>query len=265
MYQAAAGWETLAIFAGDPGGGTGGQPGGADGVVAGLGERAGGYVDHADGDLVAHHGAPGAEAGDAGDRAGELVHGGDGGHAAFARDRDEPRHARGARGHQLPRGQHHADRDERGRLLRPDVEPGGRGDGGLPGGDVLEHGVRAHPADEADRDPRGRRDARRRWRIGQNAAHGAAAQSLRETAFAHVGAQATVESAGLQTGRAVSSGNMAAERAEGAAQKAQNAAAGQAAGQAATGRAAGCADGHPDGVAGGLDGRPDSAAGRARW
>jgi PPE-repeat protein len=57
--------------------------------------------------------------------------------------------------------------------------------------------------------------------IGQNAALSGGA-ILREAAFAHVGAQATVESAGLQTGRAVSTGNMAAERAEGAAQNAQN-------------------------------------------
>jgi PPE-repeat protein len=45
----------------------------------------------------------------------------------------------------------------------------------------------------------------------------------RETAIAHVGAQATVESAGLQTGRAAGQANQMATAAEGQAQKAQNA------------------------------------------
>jgi len=47
--------------------------------------------------------------------------------------------------------------------------------------------------------------------------------ALRETAFAHVTAQATVESAGLQIGRGVNMGNMAAQRAESAGQQAQQA------------------------------------------
>ena len=58
--------------------------------------------------------------------------------------------------------------------------------------------------------------------MGQNAALLPGAV-FREAAFAHVGAQSTVESAGLQTGRAVSQANMAATRAEGQAQRTQNA------------------------------------------
>lgn len=58
--------------------------------------------------------------------------------------------------------------------------------------------------------------------VGQNAAL-APGSAFREAAFAHVTAQATVESAGLQTGNAVSQGNMAATRAEGGAQKAEQA------------------------------------------
>ena len=42
MYQAAAGWETLAISLETQAEELAGQPGGADGGVAGLGERAGG-------------------------------------------------------------------------------------------------------------------------------------------------------------------------------------------------------------------------------
>jgi PPE-repeat protein len=45
----------------------------------------------------------------------------------------------------------------------------------------------------------------------------------REASFAHVGAQATVESAGLQTGRVAAQANQMATTAEGQAQKAQNA------------------------------------------
>jgi hypothetical protein len=45
----------------------------------------------------------------------------------------------------------------------------------------------------------------------------------REASIAHVGAQATVESAGLQTGRGVAQANQMATTAEGQAQKAQNA------------------------------------------
>jgi PPE-repeat protein len=58
--------------------------------------------------------------------------------------------------------------------------------------------------------------------LGQIAAHvpGAAA---REASIAHVGAQSTVESAGLQTGRGVAQANQVATTAEGQAQKAQNA------------------------------------------
>jgi hypothetical protein len=52
---------------------------------------------------------------------------------------------------------------------------------------------------------------------------------LRETAFAHVTGQATMQSVALRAGNAASQGNMAAQRAEGAAQQAQNA--GQQAGQ----------------------------------
>jgi PPE-repeat protein len=59
--------------------------------------------------------------------------------------------------------------------------------------------------------------------IGQAAAM-APLSAMREAAFAHVGAQATVESTGLMTGNMVSQGNMAATRAEGQAQRAQNAA-----------------------------------------
>jgi PPE-repeat protein len=55
--------------------------------------------------------------------------------------------------------------------------------------------------------------------------------ALRETAFAHVAAQATVESVGLQSGNLVSQVNDAAQRGESAAQQGQNA--GQQAGQQA--------------------------------
>jgi PPE-repeat protein len=58
--------------------------------------------------------------------------------------------------------------------------------------------------------------------LGQAAALTAGAVA-RETAFAHVGAQATVESAGLQTGRAAAQANQMATTAEGQAQKTQNA------------------------------------------
>lgn len=46
---------------------------------------------------------------------------------------------------------------------------------------------------------------------------------LRETAFAHVTGQATMQSVALRAGNVASQGNMAAQRAEGAAQQAQNA------------------------------------------
>lgn len=58
--------------------------------------------------------------------------------------------------------------------------------------------------------------------LGQAAAMTAGAVA-RETAIAHVGAQATVESAGLQTGRAAAQANQMATTTEGQAQKAQNA------------------------------------------
>ena len=58
--------------------------------------------------------------------------------------------------------------------------------------------------------------------LGQIAAQAPGAVA-RETAIAHVGAQATVESAGLQTGRASAQANQMATTAEGQAQKAQNA------------------------------------------
>jgi hypothetical protein len=58
--------------------------------------------------------------------------------------------------------------------------------------------------------------------LGQAAAMSAGAVA-RETAFAHVGAQATVESAGLQTGRAAAQANQMATATEGQAQKTQNA------------------------------------------
>jgi PPE-repeat protein len=58
--------------------------------------------------------------------------------------------------------------------------------------------------------------------LGQAAAMTAGAVA-RETAIAHVGAQATVESAGLQTGRAAGQANQMASATEGQAQKAQNA------------------------------------------
>jgi PPE-repeat protein len=58
--------------------------------------------------------------------------------------------------------------------------------------------------------------------LGQIAAQAPGAVA-RETAFAHVGAQATVESAGLQAGRAAAQANQMATTAEGQAQKAQNA------------------------------------------
>jgi PPE-repeat protein len=58
--------------------------------------------------------------------------------------------------------------------------------------------------------------------LGQAAAMTAGAVA-RETAIAHVGAQATVESAGLQAGRAAAQANQMATTAEGQAQKAQNA------------------------------------------
>jgi PPE-repeat protein len=65
--------------------------------------------------------------------------------------------------------------------------------------------------------------------VGEAGAAGAMGQiaalsmgsALRETAFAHVSAQATVESTGLQVGRAASMGNTAAARAETAAQQSQ--------------------------------------------
>lgn len=58
--------------------------------------------------------------------------------------------------------------------------------------------------------------------LGQIAAQAPGAVA-RETAIAHVGAQATVESAGLQTGRAAAQANQMATTAEGQTQKAQNA------------------------------------------
>jgi PPE-repeat protein len=58
--------------------------------------------------------------------------------------------------------------------------------------------------------------------LGQAAAMTAGAVA-RETAIAHVGAQATVESAGLQTGRAAAQANQMATTAEGQAQRTQNA------------------------------------------
>src|SRR3954454_16286386 len=58
--------------------------------------------------------------------------------------------------------------------------------------------------------------------VGQVAAMAPGAVA-RETAIAHVGAQATVESAGLQAGRAGAQANQMATTAEGQAQKAQNA------------------------------------------
>lgn len=58
--------------------------------------------------------------------------------------------------------------------------------------------------------------------LGQAAAMAPGA-AVRNAAIAHVGAQATVESAGLQTGRAVSQANQAAVHAEGQAQRTQNA------------------------------------------
>jgi PPE-repeat protein len=58
--------------------------------------------------------------------------------------------------------------------------------------------------------------------IGQAAARAPGA-ALRNSALAHAGAQATVESAGLQTGRAVSQANQMAVHAEGQMQRTQNA------------------------------------------
>ncbi len=58
--------------------------------------------------------------------------------------------------------------------------------------------------------------------LGQVAAMAPGAVA-REASIAHVGAQATVESAGLQTGRGVAQANQMATTAEGQAQKAQNA------------------------------------------
>jgi hypothetical protein len=59
--------------------------------------------------------------------------------------------------------------------------------------------------------------------IGQAAARTPLSMA-RNVAMAHVGAQATVESAGLQAGRAAAQSNMAAQRAEGQVQKTENAA-----------------------------------------
>jgi PPE-repeat protein len=59
--------------------------------------------------------------------------------------------------------------------------------------------------------------------LGQAAALAPAA-ALRNAAMEHVGAQATVESTGLMTGRSVSQANQMAEQAEGQAQRTQNAA-----------------------------------------
>jgi PPE-repeat protein len=59
--------------------------------------------------------------------------------------------------------------------------------------------------------------------MGQIAAM-APGSASREAAFAHVSAQASVESAALQGGRAVAQANMAGQRAEGGVQKAENAA-----------------------------------------
>ena len=58
-----------------------------------------------------------------------------------------------------------------------------------------------------------------RWGRSPRSCAGAA---VRNAAFAHVGAQATVESAALQAGRAASQANMAAQRAEGQVQKADD-------------------------------------------
>jgi PPE-repeat protein len=64
--------------------------------------------------------------------------------------------------------------------------------------------------------------------VGMTAAMAPGA-AVREATFAHVTAQATLESVGLTTGRLVGDANMAAERGEGAAQQARNA--GQQSGQ----------------------------------
>src|SRR6476469_2147398 len=58
--------------------------------------------------------------------------------------------------------------------------------------------------------------------LGQVAAQAPGAVA-REASFAHIGAQATVESAGLQAGRGAAQANQMATTAEGQAQKAQNA------------------------------------------
>ena len=85
--------------------------------------------------------------------------------------------------------------------------------------------------------------------LGQVAAQlpGAA---VRNAAFAHVGAQATVESAGLQAGPRGAQANMAAQRAEGAGPEGRRyAQKRRAAGPAdAAGHAAGHADGQPNGI-----------------
>jgi PPE-repeat protein len=66
--------------------------------------------------------------------------------------------------------------------------------------------------------------------VGESTAATAVAQNaalmpgalIRETIFAHASVQSTLESVGLQAGNAASQGNMAATRAEGGAQKAEN-------------------------------------------
>ncbi len=107
--------------------------------------------------------------------------------------------------------------------------------------------------------------------VGEGTAAGAIGQvsamapgsAFREAAFAHVGAQATVESAGLMTGNMVSQGNMAATRAEGQAQQARNA--GQQAGQQnpmQQGAQQGVQMATQIGIAAGVDADPTAAAGQ---
>ena len=125
-----------------------------------------------------------------------YIHG-DGDDAAASGDRDEPHHPRGSGGHQLPRYQHGSDRVQRSGL-RPHVEPGRRRRCTpiRPRRGLNIH-VRADHAAEANRASPACGEGAYGVRMGQIAAQAPGA-AFRDAAFAHVGAQATVESAGCR-------------------------------------------------------------------
>ena len=133
------------------------------------------------------------------------------------------------------------------------------GDGRLPGRDRSQHHVRADHAAEADRAARRRGRALSPVRMGQIAAQVPGA-AFRNAAFAHVGAQATVESAALQAGRAAARPTWPRSVPKARCRRPEQA--GQQGGQQDQ-DAAGHADGHADGQPDRIHGRPAPAAGHA--